>query len=183
MAEVWLHSYSASFVCFAADHSTGLPPCSTCVRTRRRRRDGSFRTPHPAHLNGEFECLSPERQACSAHTARPLIAASARGSGEVESLAWNPHQENRFLVATDDGMVSCYDAAKPGSAPVFVFKAHRKVRTPSDAVDSALRLTNMDSQKIQFGFLTKVALCLLRPESCGPTRKCRQWQSTSLCQT
>ncbi|MEW5302848.1 MAG: hypothetical protein WDW36_005591 [Sanguina aurantia] len=48
-------------------------------------------------------------------------------SQDVESLCWAPHSPTCFVVATEDGIVACFDARKgAGSAPLFRLSAHDK---------------------------------------------------------
>lgn len=48
-------------------------------------------------------------------------------SADVEALAWSPHAPTTFLVSSEDGLVSAYDArAGAGSEPLFRLAAHDK---------------------------------------------------------
>ncbi|KFM26408.1 putative WD repeat-containing protein C17D11.16 [Auxenochlorella protothecoides] len=46
---------------------------------------------------------------------------------DVEALAWDPHSPTAFVVAAEDGSVSCFDARKgPGSEAMYYLAAHKK---------------------------------------------------------
>ena len=48
-------------------------------------------------------------------------------SADAECAAWSIAQPTQFLVASEDGVVACFDArAGPGSAPIFRLAAHDK---------------------------------------------------------
>ncbi len=46
-------------------------------------------------------------------------------SADVEALTWSPHAPTIFLVSSEDGLVSAYDArGGAGSEPLFRLAAH-----------------------------------------------------------
>ncbi len=49
-------------------------------------------------------------------------------SADVECAAWNPCVAEQFVVSTEDGHVTCYDARRGGggAAPLFTLAAHDK---------------------------------------------------------
>jgi len=46
-------------------------------------------------------------------------------SADVEALSWSPHEPTMFLVSSEDGLVSAYDARRgAGADPLFRLAAH-----------------------------------------------------------
>ncbi|KAL4444359.1 hypothetical protein ABPG75_012096 [Micractinium tetrahymenae] len=78
----------------------------------------------PVLLSGGFDkraCLMDMRQPDAASV--PAWTVSA----DVEALAWDPHSPTQFVVASEDGVVACYDARQgAGSAPLYTLCAHSK---------------------------------------------------------
>lgn len=50
---------------------------------------------------------------------------------DPEAVAWDPHVAHRFVVACEDGSVTCFDARKEG-APLWKLDAHKKATSSVD---------------------------------------------------
>jgi periodic tryptophan protein 1 len=61
---------------------------------------------------------------------------------DCESVCWNPHSASGFMVATEDGTVTCFDAMMAN--PVWTLQAHHKSTSGS------------------FSFAWRVVTCLQR---------------------
>lgn len=48
-------------------------------------------------------------------------------AADVEALVWDPHSEHRFLVSTEDGLVSAFDARQAGGQAGGAKKGKGKV--------------------------------------------------------
>jgi len=77
-------------------------------------------------------------------------------SADVETLTWNPHSPNLFLVSTEDGRVSCHDALKVGST-VWSFQAHDKATTSISINPKypSLLLTTSTDKALKFWDISK----------------------------
>eukprot|EP01097_Dermamoeba_algensis_P003832 TRINITY_DN2601_c0_g1_i2.p1 TRINITY_DN2601_c0_g1~~TRINITY_DN2601_c0_g1_i2.p1 ORF type:complete len:407 (+),score=103.79 TRINITY_DN2601_c0_g1_i2:91-1221(+) len=76
----------------------------------------------------------------------PNSIASVTLSGDVECVQWNPTIPQQFLVSTDTGEVTCYDARKLDKC-LYSFFAHKKATTSislNPAMDGLLATVSAD---------------------------------------
>lgn len=69
-----------------------------------------------------------DRQVCLLDVRQPKPSTTWTLPADVESLEWNPHAPNQLLVASEDGIVSCYSLEGGGGAgkPLWTLQAHPK---------------------------------------------------------
>ena len=99
-------------------------------------------------------------------------------SADVEALAWSPHAPTTFLVSSEDGLVSSYDArAGAGSNPLFRLSAHDAATCAlsfNPAVPGLLATASTDAQVCctarREGACPTTAACMLAKRACPQAR-------------
>eukprot|EP00002_Diphylleia_rotans_P037513 TRINITY_DN8387_c0_g1_i1.p1 TRINITY_DN8387_c0_g1~~TRINITY_DN8387_c0_g1_i1.p1 ORF type:complete len:509 (+),score=122.12 TRINITY_DN8387_c0_g1_i1:45-1571(+) len=70
-------------------------------------------------LSGGFD-----KQVCVVDCRSPNTVGRWNMTSDVESLTWNLHMPEQFLVSCEDGTVTSFDARKPGAQAIFTLSAH-----------------------------------------------------------
>lgn len=84
--------------------------------------------------------VTDARESSSARIARYALTA------DPEALLWNHHMPASFLVATEDGLVTCYDVRSPDK-PLWALKAHDQAVTSialSPTADGLMATSSLD---------------------------------------
>lgn len=146
--KLWDLSAATSSLSSSTDYTTSIPAMRSFTHHNNKVAAVAWNQREPAaFLSGGYD-----RQVCAVDTRMDGtgVAATWKVTADVECIRWDPLRTERFLVSTEDGLVTCFDARNGGGAkPVYTIHAH-------DSAVSALDVSGLIDGLIVTGSTDKM---------------------------